>query len=415
MGRLPGNDIDLATTAEPEKIMALFPRVIPTGIKHGTVTIMQGKFSVEVTTLRIERGFSDGRRPDHVQFVDDIVEDLSRRDFTMNAMAYEMAGSVFHDPFGGREDICAHIIRSVGDPEKRFAEDGLRPLRAIRFAAQLGFDIEPKTFESIHTAIPTFRLVSPERIRDEFQKILLSASPARGLRLLESTSLLAEILPEFIPCRGCTQKGMHRYDVLDHLFLAVDASPAHLPVRLAALFHDVGKPGSKALGEDGIPTFHGHEKLSAKIAEQALKRLRFPNEIIDATIHLILHHMFNYTPAWSDAAVRRFISRTGVDAIDNLLALRRADTAATFGISPEPRGTEDFETRLAEILRQASVLGIKDMKINGNDLASIGVPKGPVMGRLLHELFETVLDDPAQNKREVLLKIAKALMPKLGL
>jgi poly(A) polymerase/tRNA nucleotidyltransferase (CCA-adding enzyme) len=409
------NDIDLATDAQPSEILELFPRVVPTGIKHGTVTILIGSLHVEITTLRTEKGFSDGRRPDSVDFVADIAEDLSRRDFTMNAMALELPSGRFFDPFDGRADIRNKVIRSVGEAASRFAEDGLRPLRAVRFAAQLGFSIDEATMEAIAPSLPTFRKVSAERVRDELEKILVSAQPALGLRLLEATGLLGEILPELLPARGCLQKGLHVYDVLDHLFLAVQASPPDLTLRLAALFHDVGKPASKLVGPDGMPSFHNHEAISETLALRAMRRLRFPNDVVAQVCHLVAQHMFHYGPEWTDAAVRRFMARVGVENIEDLLRLRIADAAATSGEAPDPRTVEEFRRRIASVVSKDSALRVKDLAVDGNDLAAIGVPKGPAMGKVLNELLETVLDDPEQNTKETLLCLAAALRDRFGL
>lgn len=409
MRRPVGNDFDMATDASPEEIVSLFPRVIPTGIRHGTVTILTGRFAVEMTTFRVEGGYADGRRPDAVRFVADIDEDLSRRDFTMNAMAFDPLSAELRDPFGGQDDIRKHSIRSVGNPALRFAEDGLRPLRAIRFAAQLGFSIEEATLAAIPATLATFRQVSRERVRDELQKILLSPSPSTGFRLLESSGLLAEILPELLPARGCRQKGMHAFDVLDHLYLSVDAARCDLVIRLAALFHDAGKPAACAPGQDGNPTFHNHEMISARLASQAMRRLKFPNETMDAVLHLVKNHMFNYTEDWTDAAVRRFIARVGLAAIDDLFSLRIADAAATAGTRPDGRPLEPFRKRLETILAEESALSLKDLEVSGEDLAEIGIPRGPAMGKILAELLETVLDDPAQNSKASLLRIAESL------
>lgn len=415
MRRGVGNDFDMATDASPEDVISLFPRVIPTGIKHGTVTVLSGRYSIEITTFRVESGYSDGRRPDAVEFVATIEEDLSRRDFTMNAMALEVLSGKLHDPFAGRKDISARCIRTVGAPSHRFAEDGLRPLRAIRFAAQLGFFIDEATFSAIPEAVGTFRQVSRERVRDELQKILLSPSPSTGLRLLESTGLLGEIVPEILPSRGCLQKGLHAFDVMDHIFLSVDAARPDLIIRLAALFHDVGKPAASALGADGIPTFYNHEQVSAQLASAALRRLKFPNETIDSVLHLVRNHMFNFTGDWTDAAVRRFIARVGAEKVEDLFDLRIADSAAIRGTRPDPRSLEPFRLRISEILKSEAAFKIRDLSVNGNDLAALGIPKGPVMGKILAELLETVLDDPAQNRKEALLVIASAMKTRYGL
>lgn len=414
MKRPVGNDFDMATDASPQEISSLFPRVIPTGIKHGTVTILMGRFAVEMTTFRVEGGYADGRRPDAVTFVADIDEDLSRRDFTINAMAFDPLSTELRDPFGGQDDIRKRSIRSVGDPALRFAEDGLRPLRAIRFAAQLGFTIEDATFAAIPSTVNTFRQVSRERVRDELQKILLSPSPSTGFRLLESSGLLAEILPELLPARGCQQKGMHAFDVMDHLYLSVDAARRDLIIRLAALFHDAGKPAARAPGEDGIPTFHNHEAISTRLASEAMRRLKFPNDTIDVVLHLVKNHMFNYTENWTDAAVRRFIARVGPGSIEDLFSLRIADAAATGGTRPDARPLDPFRKRLEAILAEESALSLKDLAVSGDDLAKIGIPRGPAMGRILGALFETVLDDPTQNTQASLLLIAQSIKGRFG-
>ncbi|HEY9053911.1 MAG TPA: HD domain-containing protein [Rectinemataceae bacterium] len=414
LGRRASNDIDLATDAAPDEVKSCFPRVLPTGIKHGTVTILHGGLQVEITTLRVEEGFVDGRRPERVAFVQDIELDLSRRDFTMNAMALDPLTGERFDPFGGMDDIKNGLVRSVGPALIRFGEDGLRPLRAIRFACQLGFEIEAETLAAIGPSLGVFRKVSAERVRDEFMKILLSPDPFRGLKLLERTGLLHEILPELESCKGFEQKGNHRFDVLEHLFWAVATAPPEIVVRLAALLHDSGKPESASFDEDGIPSFHGHERISAKKAQSALKRLKFPNETIVETAHLIELHMFHYTPEWTDAAVRRFIARAGKDNLEKLFALRTADTAAIFGRPPDPEGNKELEKRIRGVIERDEALGLEDLAVGGEELARIGVPKGPLMGRILRDLLETVMDDPSQNEPGRLLRIARALLDKAG-
>jgi len=409
LGRSIANDFDIATDASPQEIIRLFNRVVPTGIKHGTVTVLIGEHSVEVTTFRVDKGYSDSRRPDAVEFTPNLIEDLSRRDFTMNSIAYNASEANLIDPFNGQTDIARKIIRTVGNPLERFSEDGLRPLRAVRFASQLGFSIHEETLAAIPVCMEAFKKVSWERIRDELIKILLSPVPSVGLRLLESTRLMEHILPELLPGRNCLQKGMHVYDVLDHSFLTVDSCKPDLELRLAALFHDAGKPFVKSTDEDGIPTFYNHEKKSVELAVQALRRLKFPNECVDTVCHLIALHMFHYEDNWTDAAVRRFIAKAGELYLERLFLLRLADGSATAGIPADPRSLVPFRKRIDAILAEQSALQLKDLKISGNDLIDIGIPKGPVIGRILNELLETVLDDPAQNNRETLLKIAMGL------
>lgn len=414
LGR-PVSDFDVATDARPEEVMKIFRRVVPTGVKHGTVTVLWKGLGVETTTFRTEADYGDGRHPDSVSYAATIEEDLSRRDFTMNAMAYDLVGGDLVDPYGGRDDLRARLVRAVGDPLERFREDGLRPLRAVRFAAQLGFEIDEATLRSVPAALDRLALVSAERARDELQKTLLSPAPSRGLRLMESTEILALLLPELSACRGVAQKGMHIYDVLDHLYACVDAIRPDLVLRLAALLHDVGKPAAKVERPGEEPTFHRHEALSADAAEAILKRLRFPNAVIDEVAHLVRNHMFAYDESWSDAAVRRFIARVGVDSMDRLLELRVADGAAIIGRPVDPRGLEPLRDRVREVLAAKEAFGLGDLAVKGGDLASIGVPPGPAMGAILKELLEAVMDDPGLNERARLLEIAERIKKKHGI
>ncbi len=409
------SDFDLATDARPEEVARLYRRVIPTGIKHGTVTVLWKGFEVEVTTFRTESSYADGRHPDEVAFAATIEEDLARRDFTVNAMAFDLSEGRLLDPFGGREDLAHKLLRAVGDPMERFGEDGLRPLRAVRFAAQLGFEVEAATLAAIGPSIERFRLVSAERVREELVKILLSERPSAGLRLLESTGLLLEISPELAACRGVEQRGMHVFDVLDHLYACVDAAPPRVVLRLAALLHDVAKPAAKVERPGEDPTFYRHEELSAKAAEAFMKRLRFPNALIDEVAHLIRCHMFSYDDSWSEAAVRRFIARVGPENMEGLFSMRIADGTAIIGRSVDPRSLEPLRARIERVLAAKEAFGLGDLAVKGADLASAGVPPGPKMGMMLKELLETVIDDPALNERDRLLEIARKLKPKYGL
>ncbi len=407
-------DWDVATDAPPDRVMALFKRVIPTGIAHGTVTIHFKGESVECTTFRTEAGYSDGRRPDEVRYAATIEEDLSRRDFTMNAVAVSLPDGAVIDPFGGREDIRRGLIRTVGNPAERFAEDGLRPLRAVRFSAQLGFDIHQETLEAIRPALGVTALVAKERVRDELSKLLLSPLPSRGLRNMEETGLLALLMEELASCRGIEQKGLHKFDVLDHLLLACDAAPeSSLELRLAALLHDVGKPETRETDEFGLYTFHRHEIASERIAESLLNRLRFPTKTVKTVCHLISQHMFHYEPSWTDAAVRRFIVRVGEEHIGPLFDLRLADGWAISGVRGEPVHLAEFRDRIAAVTAMDHAFSLKDLAVNGRDLAAEGIPPGPLTGKILQELLEAVLDDPGLNERERLLEIAGALRDRI--
>jgi putative nucleotidyltransferase with HDIG domain len=405
-------DWDLATDARPEEVASQFRRVIPTGIKHGTVTIRYKGYSMEVTTFRTESSYSDGRRPDHIEYASTIEEDLSRRDFTMNAIALALPGGERVDPFRGYDDIKARRIRCVGKAEERFREDGLRPMRAVRFASQLGFTVDKETLAAIPEALFTTAKVSPERIRDELDKIIGSPKPSAAFLLMEKTGLLRLILPELAACRGIDQKGFHRFDVLDHSLLTCDyaarTGAAH-EVRMAGLFHDIGKPAVRGLDESGVWTFYRHEKVSAAMAHDIGVRFRYPNAVIGRVVHLIEEHMFHYEETWSDAAVRRFIIRVGEEHVQNIYALRRADAYATAGIEPEPGFLAPLVCRVDRILAQGRALSLKDLAVSGRDLMEIGVARGPRMGIILKELLEAVLDDPELNTREKLLDIAEKL------
>lgn len=404
-------DWDLATDATPQEVMGLFRRVIPTGIKHGTVTILYKGHSLETTTFRTESDYSDGRRPDSVTYAATIEEDLSRRDFTMNAIAVELPSGRIVDPFGGVADIKKRLIRCVGKPEERFNEDGLRPLRAARLSAQLEFDLDPATLAAIPEALAKTGMVAAERVRDELDKTLRAETPSTGFSVMEKTGLLRLILPELARCRGVEQKGNHRFDVLDHSLLACDKAPAdNAVVRLAALFHDIGKPLVVAVDpESGVRTFYRHEEESTLIAEKIMLRLHYSNATIKAVTHLIATHMFHYEETWTDAAVRRFLVRMGSENVADAFALRRADAWATFGAEPSPAALLPFQERIDAILAQSKALSLKDLAVGGNDLAAAGIPKGPRMGIILNELLETVLDDPAMNEKRALLEIAKKL------
>ena len=415
-------DWDLATDAAPEEVTGIFlsarprGRVFPTGVKHGTVTVLYRGHTMEITTYRTEAGYADGRRPDQVHYAASIEEDLSRRDFTMNAIALRLPKGEKIDPYGGEADLKSRIIRCVGNPQERFAEDGLRPLRALRFAAQLSFDLEAETLAAIPPALETCAKVSSERVRDEIEKIIASDKPSRAFLPMEQTGLLRLFLPELAACRGVEQKGFHRFDVLDHSLLACDYAAARQfdqDVRIAALLHDVGKVPTRALGENGVWTFYQHEAESEKIARNILFRLRFPNALADSVCHLIKEHMFHYTDEWSDAAVRRFIVRVGKDNLGKTYRLRMADAYATAAVEPGPNFLVDLERRVEKSLAESGAFSLKDLAVNGNDLMAIGIRSGKTLGIILNELLETVLDDPAQNSRETLLHIAGKLRDKL--
>ncbi len=414
------HDYDIATNATPQQVMKMFHKVIPTGIAHGTVTIHIYGLELETTTFRTEEGYTDGRHPDEVKYAATIEEDLSRRDFTMNAIAANLGTGEIVDPFEGQKDIKDKIIRTVGKAEDRFLEDGLRPVRAIRFASQLGFSIEDNTLKAISQKeiLAKTAGISVERFRDEFCKILKTDKPSIAIRLLETTGILNIFIPEFTVCRNCIQedyRAFHEFDVADHILYATDGAPKdNLEVRLAAFYHDIGKPEAKTVetvnGREQIH-FHGHEKISEKKALESMTKLKFSNDVIKKVCHLVKEHMFFYESIWTDAAVRRFMIRIGTENFDDLVSLRMADIYGMHNCPVDPLSPAftlltELRSRIEDNLRQKSALSLKDLKVNGKDLIQAGIPAGKVLGEILNELFETITDSPAMNNREDLLKIA---------
>lgn len=420
MGKEP-HDWDVTTDATPEQVMSIFRKVIPTGIAHGTVTVHFMKNEIEVTTFRTESDYSDGRHPDKVEYTGNIEEDLSRRDFTINAIASYLGDETITDPFHGRDDIKRKVIRTVGNPLERFSEDGLRPVRAVRFSAQLGFEIERETLKAISEPeiLKKTSGISLERFRDELLKLMKAEKPSAGLKLMEESGILDIFIPEFKKCRGCIQgdfRGYHQFDVLDHLFYACDGAPASKQnVRLAALFHDIGKPDVKRV----IPTpqgdqftFYNHEAKSQQITKEILFRLKFSNAEIANICHLVVNHMFNYTQDWTDAAVRRFLAKIQAENLEDLYDLRLADI---YGMNNAPVRGQDSRTiallnelkdRISKETEKNSVLSLKQLAVNGKDLMKNGISAGKDLGFVLNQLLETVMEDPSQNEKEQLIKIA---------
>lgn len=423
MGKNP-SDYDVATNAEPQEVTRIFKKVIPTGIAHGTVTVHFMKNEIEVTTFRTESDYSDGRHPDNVAFTRNLNEDLSRRDFTMNAIAASLKDGKITDPYDGQKDIKNKIIRTVGNPYERFLEDGLRPIRAIRFSAKLNFKIESETLKSISAPeiIEKTKTISLERFRDELLKLMQAEKPSEGLKIMEKTGILGIFMPELMPCRGCIQtdfRGFHEFDVLDHLFYSCDGAPKEkINVRLAALLHDTGKPAAKKIvpnPQGETVTFYRHEQYSAEIARKLLFRLKFSNAEIDNICHLIENHMFNYEPQWKDSAVRRFLVKVKAENVEDLFDLRLADiyemrnTPVRLHDSQTAKLLLEFKERIEKEQQKKSALSLKSLAVNGKDLMEAGIPGGKELGTILNELFETVLEDPAQNKKDTLMAIAKKI------
>lgn len=411
LGRTP-HDWDIATDARPEVVSALFPRVVLTGEKHGTVTVVHEGGSYEVTTFRGDGEYSDGRRPDSVKYVRTIEEDLSRRDFTMNAIAYDPINGRLVDPFGGSYDIEHAWIRCVGDPIKRFQEDGLRSLRACRFAATLGFVVHLETEEAISRSLYTLYRVAQERVRDEWIKIMTAEKASGAFELMRATSMLAVTVPEFIPMCGCTQNRYHGFDVWGHTMAVLDAIPPGDPIlRMAALFHDIGKPATKGVNEKtGQATFYDHENVGAAMAEPILRRLKFSNAEIERITHLVRHHLIRYEPGDSKAAIRRWVRKVGLEHVPSLLALARADIAGK-GDAAEPRDTsaiDELEARLTDLKVEEVPTSTNQLAINGRDVMErLGIGSGPKVGEALRMLLDAVTEDPELNEREKLLALVK--------
>jgi tRNA nucleotidyltransferase (CCA-adding enzyme) len=410
LGRRPA-DWDLATDARPERVLELLPGAVYEN-RFGTVAVRRDGEVFEITTFRTDHDYADFRRPHRVEFGDSIESDLARRDFTVNAMAWGAAADAIPallDPYGGIADVRGGVLRAVGDPTARFEEDALRMIRAVRLATTLRFVIEPRTLAGIDANAGLVSHLSGERIAAELIKIIDAATPSVGLRLAADTGLLRSISPELDAQRGIPQNKVAGEDLWDHTVRTVDAAPASRPVvRLAALVHDIGKPSTYADGH-----FIGHETVGAELAGELLDRLRMARSVRDRVVALVRHHMFSYEPGWSDAAVRRFIGRMaaiGDGALDELLELRAADNVGS-GSPPDAGRLGELRARVAAELEADLVLDRSGLAIDGNDLMTeLGLSQGPVLGRILDELLEQVIVDPAANERPTLLLLAQATL-----
>ncbi len=412
---LGNSDLDFTTDARPEEVIALFRTVIPTGIAHGTVTVIFEGEHYEVTTFRSEGEYKDGRRPSSVTFIPSLEEDLKRRDFTINAFAASAITGKIVDNHNGEQDLKDGIIRAIGNPYERFDEDALRIMRAARISGKLNFTIEDQTFNAMGALKENLRLVSVERLHDELVHLVKSDHPRKGFEYLHASGALAVILPELAQGDGVLQKGFHHEDVLQHSLTTCQKAAdlgASVYVRLAALFHDIGKATTREPNGDRY-SFYNHEIVGEALTKTILRRLKASNEEIDTVSHLVRHHMFSYTPEMTDSAVRRFIVRVGIEHIEDLFKLRIADQMAISGRADTDL-LDEFSKRINGIISSDDALSIKDLAIGGNDLLALGIPKGKRIGQTLQYLLETVLDDPAQNTKEQLFRIALAYQELCG-
>lgn len=409
----PRGDWDIATSALPEQVTKLFRRVIPTGIQHGTVTVLMRDGQYEVTTLRGETSYTDGRRPDAVYFVGDIKDDLARRDFTINAIAYDVLEDRLIDPFDGVRDLQQHVLRAVGKAAERFAEDGLRVLRAARFVATLEVALEPETARAIAPSLDSYRKVSAERIRDEWLKAMKAKKPSRAFGVMKDHGLLAITAPEMLESVGCAQNEYHAYDVWGHAMACLDAAPGAPVLRVAALLHDVGKPRSRAFSDKTNDyTFYEHERIGAEMVEPMLSRLRFSNEERQHITALVRHHLICYDKTWSDAAVRRWLRRVTPELLPDLYQLNEADVLGKGrDVTADLENLAALKLHVQRVLDAGAALTTRDLAVDGRVLMQeLGMQPGPDLGRILRALLDEVVEDPAKNQRETLLERARALL-----
>lgn len=402
---IPPKDWDVCTGAKPEEMQSAFRdcRVIETGLKHGTLTVLHGGEPYEVTTFRVDGAYTDHRHPDEVIFVENVVDDLARRDFTVNAMAWSPDTGLV-DAFGGQEDLKRRLIRCVGQPEKRFTEDALRILRALRFAAVYNFLIEERTAAAIHALKHTLHQVAPERIRAELCRLLCGRGAADVLR--EYSDVLFEILPQLAPMEGFGQRcpRYHVFDVWEHTLHAIAAVEPVESLRLTMLLHDAGKPVSFTCDPDGTGHFYGHAKRSVAIAREILTYLRVDNATLDTVLTLVEHH--DIPLDMEKPAILRRLNQFGEAGLAALISVHRADGIAK-GTSPAAVAdmwARDMRKAVADVLAQKPCFTLRDLAVNGRDLMAAGVAKGPALGQTLSRLLEAVMAGEMPNEREALME-----------
>ena len=405
LGRSP-DDWDITTSAKPEQVKALFHRTVDTGLQHGTVTVLMEKEGYEVTTYRVDGEYEDGRHPKEVTFTASLKEDLKRRDFTINAMAYNPSSGLV-DLFGGLEDIERKIIRCVGDPLERFTEDALRMMRAVRFSAQLGFGIEDNTKAAIKQLAPNLSHISAERIQTELVKLLKSAHPDY-IREAYHLGMTRVFLPELDVAFETTQNNPHHcYTVGEHLMHCMLNTPPDKGMRIAALLHDIGKPATKTTDGQGIDHFHGHAVVGEEMAAKILRRLKFDNDTITYVRKLVKYH--DYPIETTPRAVRRAIHAIGEPYFADVLLFKHADMLAQSNYQRQEKEAHlaQVEVLYQEILDKKQCVSLKELALTGNDLIAFGIPKGREIGKILNELLEEVIATPEHNTKEYLTQLVK--------
>ena len=402
LGREP-NDWDITTSARPEQVKSLFRRTVDTGIQHGTVTVMAGRDAFEVTTYRIDGTYEDGRHPDNVTYTASLAEDLKRRDFTINALAYNPEDGLV-DLFDGTGDMQKKVIRAVGDPQERFSEDALRIMRAVRFSAQLGYSIDAGTREAVEKHAPDLCRISAERIHAELTKLLVSPHPDE-LRTLYETGISAVILPELDRCMPVPQNNPHhRYTVGEHIIHSVTAVRADETLRYTMLFHDLGKAACRTTDENGIDHFYGHAEISADLAHRIMRRLKFDNATADRVYTLVKYHGLEI--AETPSGVRKAAVRVGADLFPLLFEVKLADAAAQseYHAEEKRRGVAAVRKIYEEILSEKNCLSLKELAVSGSDLIAAGMKPGKGIGEVLRIMLEDVLETPEHNEKQYLLE-----------
>ena len=394
------SDIDITTDARPEEIEEVFRdfKLIDIGKRFGTIKVIIEGEAFEITTFRKESAYRDGRHPTEVSFSDNLIDDLERRDFTINAMAFDQGDII--DPFGGRDDLSMKVIRAVGDPRERIDEDLLRSLRAVRFANRLGFTIEESLKEAIRENANKINSISQERIASELSEILTSATPSRGIRLMDEVALLAEIFPEVKRTVGFDQhSSYHSDDVYNHSLRVLDKSPADLAVRFAALYHDVGKVDTFFLDERGEGRFFGHQNFSEEMLRNRLKKLKYSNKFISDATSLVKRHM-DCSNTYTKKSIRKLLRRLGEENLRRLFDLQRADILSTN--HPDPSNIDLGEEILGEVLADDIPKKRSDLAIDGNDLIRMGYPQGKIIGDLLRIIEEEILEENLENNKKAI-------------